>query len=32
MVGQPCEVENTAYIAYTGDSEYIDVVSRFVRF
>ncbi|KAL4074119.1 hypothetical protein V8B97DRAFT_747531 [Scleroderma yunnanense] len=27
-VGQPCEVENTAYIAYTGMSEYIDVVSR----
>ncbi|KAI6121530.1 hypothetical protein F5141DRAFT_1186736 [Pisolithus sp. B1] len=27
-VGQPCEVENTAYIAYTGSSEYIDVASR----
>ncbi|KAG6334245.1 hypothetical protein ID866_4836 [Astraeus odoratus] len=27
-VGQPCEVENTAYIAYSGTSEYIDVVSR----
>lgn len=27
-VGQSCEVENTAYIAYTDSSEYIDVVSR----
>ncbi|KIJ67911.1 hypothetical protein HYDPIDRAFT_173663 [Hydnomerulius pinastri MD-312] len=27
-VGQPCQVENTAYIAYAGNSEFIDVVSR----
>ncbi|KAH7912394.1 hypothetical protein BJ138DRAFT_1004503 [Hygrophoropsis aurantiaca] len=27
-VGQPCTVENTAYIAYSGSDEFIDVVSR----
>ncbi|KAF9244915.1 hypothetical protein BU15DRAFT_85758 [Melanogaster broomeanus] len=27
-VGQACEVENTAYIAYAGSREFIDVVSR----
>ncbi|KAF9222537.1 hypothetical protein BS17DRAFT_783008 [Gyrodon lividus] len=27
-VGLPCQVENTAYIAYAGTNEFIDVVSR----
>ncbi|KAG2148493.1 hypothetical protein BD769DRAFT_1412501 [Suillus cothurnatus] len=27
-VGQPCEVENTAYIAYAENNEFADVVSR----
>jgi len=27
-VGQACQVENTAYIAYAGSREFIDVVSR----
>ncbi|KAG1898016.1 uncharacterized protein F5891DRAFT_956275 [Suillus fuscotomentosus] len=27
-VGQSCEVENTAYIAYAGNNEFIDIVSR----
>ncbi|KAG1815923.1 uncharacterized protein BJ212DRAFT_1447001 [Suillus subaureus] len=27
-VGQPCEVENTAYVAYAGTNEFVDIVSR----
>lgn len=27
-VGLPCEVENTAYVAYAGTDEFIDIVSR----
>ncbi|KIK37175.1 hypothetical protein CY34DRAFT_93215 [Suillus luteus UH-Slu-Lm8-n1] len=27
-VGQVCEVENTAYVAYAGNNEFIDIVSR----
>lgn len=27
-IGLSCQVENTAYIAYTGTNEFIDVVSR----
>lgn len=28
--GEPCVVENTAYIAYGSDGEFIDIVSRYV--
>ncbi|KAG1734736.1 uncharacterized protein EDB91DRAFT_1146585 [Suillus paluster] len=27
-VGLPCQVENTAYIAYAGTNEFVDIVSR----
>ena len=29
-LGEDCVVENTAYTAYTGGSEFIDIVSRHV--
>jgi hypothetical protein len=29
-VGQPCEVENTAYIAYAENNEFADIVSRWL--
>lgn len=28
--GQSCVVENTGYIVYSGNTEYVDIVSRYV--